>query len=99
VKKLPRKTAKQQFDNYNELLDFRETRLASSEIGCGMWGTGSWNGSDDDESLRSLQRTAGLGCNFFDKAWACGKDARKRLLGQAEFLWRRKSAVSDWKQF
>jgi aryl-alcohol dehydrogenase-like predicted oxidoreductase len=53
-----------------------------SEIGYGMWGMGSWSGSDDEESLRSLQRAVDLGCNFFDTAWAYGEGRSESLLGQ-----------------
>jgi aryl-alcohol dehydrogenase-like predicted oxidoreductase len=53
-----------------------------SEIGYGMWGMGSWSGSDDAESLRSLQRAVDLGCNFFDTAWVYGDGHSEGLLGQ-----------------
>jgi aryl-alcohol dehydrogenase-like predicted oxidoreductase len=53
-----------------------------SEIGYGMWGMGSWSGSDDEESLISLQHAVDLGCNFFDTAWAYGEGRSERLLGQ-----------------
>src|ERR1041384_3601440 len=53
-----------------------------SEIGYGMWGMGSWAGSDDEESLRSLQHAVELGCNFFDTAWAYGEGRSEALLGQ-----------------
>ncbi|HLL76904.1 MAG TPA: aldo/keto reductase [Pyrinomonadaceae bacterium] len=54
-----------------------------SEIGYGMWGMGgTWAGSDDEESLRSLQRAADLGCNFFDTAWAYGEGHSEHLLGE-----------------
>jgi aryl-alcohol dehydrogenase-like predicted oxidoreductase len=53
-----------------------------SEIGYGMWGMGEWTGSDDEESLGSLQRAVDLGCNFFDTAWAYGEGHSERLLGQ-----------------
>jgi len=52
-----------------------------SEIGYGMWGMGGWSGSDDEESLRSLQRAVDLGCNFFDTAWGYGKGHSEGLLG------------------
>jgi aryl-alcohol dehydrogenase-like predicted oxidoreductase len=52
------------------------------EIGYGMWGMGSWTNSDDDESLRSLQAAADLGCNFFDTAYAYGNGHSEKLLGQ-----------------
>lgn len=53
-----------------------------SEIGYGMWGMGEWTGSDDEQSLRSLQRAVELGCNFFDTAWAYGEGHSEGLLGQ-----------------
>jgi aryl-alcohol dehydrogenase-like predicted oxidoreductase len=43
---------------------------------------GGWTGSDDDESLHSLQRAVDLGCNFFDTAWAYGEGRSEALLGQ-----------------
>lgn len=53
-----------------------------SEIGYGMWGMAGWTGSDDQESIQSLQRAVELGCNFFDTAWAYGQGHSERLLGQ-----------------
>ena len=53
-----------------------------SEIGYGMWGMGGWSGSNDEESLASLQYAVELGCNFFDTAWAYGEGHSERLLGQ-----------------
>jgi aryl-alcohol dehydrogenase-like predicted oxidoreductase len=46
-----------------------------------MWGMGGWTGSDDQESRLSLERAIGLGCNFFDTAWAYGEGHSERLLG------------------
>jgi aryl-alcohol dehydrogenase-like predicted oxidoreductase len=54
-----------------------------SEVGYGMWGMGGWTGSDDEESLRALDRAIELGCNFFDTAWVYGLGRSERLLGQA----------------
>ncbi len=53
-----------------------------SEVGYGMWGMGGWTGSEDRESLASLQRAVDLGCNFFDTAWAYGEGHSEKLLGQ-----------------
>jgi aryl-alcohol dehydrogenase-like predicted oxidoreductase len=47
-----------------------------------MWGMGSWSGSEDEESLSSLQRAVNLGCNFFDTAWAYGEGRSEGLLGR-----------------
>ena len=54
-----------------------------SEVGCGMWGMGGWTGSDDAESLASLDRAIALGCNFFDTAFAYGDGHSEKLLAQA----------------
>jgi len=53
-----------------------------SEIGYGMWGMGGWSGSDDEESLKALDRAIDLGCNFFDTAWAYGQGHSETLLGR-----------------
>jgi aryl-alcohol dehydrogenase-like predicted oxidoreductase len=53
-----------------------------SEIGYGMWGMAGWTGSDDEESIRALERSVALGCNFFDTAYAYGNGHSERLLGQ-----------------
>lgn len=61
---------------------FGKTNWQVSEIGYGMWGLGEWTGSDDQETLRSLQRAVDLGCNFFDTAWAYGSGKSESLLGR-----------------
>src|SRR5256714_2590767 len=61
---------------------FGRTGWEVGEIGYGMWGMGSWSGSDDEESLKSLQRAVDLGCNFFDTAWAYGEGRSEALLGK-----------------
>ncbi|MCZ7544409.1 MAG: aldo/keto reductase [Anaerolineae bacterium] len=61
---------------------FGRTGWNVSDIGYGMWGMGGWTGSDDAESMQSLQRAVELGCNFFDTAWAYGAGHSERLLGQ-----------------
>ena len=62
---------------------FGRTGWQVSEIGYGMWGMGGWTGSDDQESLRALDRALALGCNFFDTAWAYGTGRSETLLGHA----------------
>jgi aryl-alcohol dehydrogenase-like predicted oxidoreductase len=47
-----------------------------------MWGMAGWSGSDDAESLESLQRAVDLGVNFFDTAWAYGEGHSEHLLGE-----------------
>jgi len=61
---------------------FGRTGWQVSEIGYGMWGMGGWTGSDDEESLRALDRAIALGCNFFDTAWVYGDGKSERLLGE-----------------
>jgi aryl-alcohol dehydrogenase-like predicted oxidoreductase len=61
---------------------FGRTNWQVSEIGYGMWGLAGWTGSEDEETLQSLQRSVDLGCNFFDTAWAYGEGHSENLLGQ-----------------
>ena len=60
---------------------FGRTDWQVSEVGYGMWGMGGWTGSDDEESLRSLDRAIELGCSFFDTAWVYGNGRSEKLLG------------------
>src|ERR1700737_2159035 len=61
---------------------FGRTGWNVSEIGYGMWGMAGWTGSEDAESIASLQRAVHLGCNFFDTAWAYGDGHSEELLGK-----------------
>jgi aryl-alcohol dehydrogenase-like predicted oxidoreductase len=61
---------------------FGRTGWHVSEIGYGMWGMGGWTGSDDAQSLASLQRAVDLGCNFFDTAFVYGNGRSENLLGE-----------------
>jgi aryl-alcohol dehydrogenase-like predicted oxidoreductase len=61
---------------------FGRTGWQASEIGYGLWGMGGWTGSDDQESLRALDRAIALGCTFFDTAWAYGLGKSETLLGE-----------------
>ena len=61
---------------------FGRTGWPVGELGVGMWGMGGWTGSDDAESLESLQLAVNLGCNFFDTALAYGDGKSERLLGE-----------------
>ncbi|MGD0120995.1 MAG: aldo/keto reductase [Candidatus Limnocylindrales bacterium] len=51
-----------------------------SEIGYGMWGMGGWSGSDDRQSMASLELAAARGVNFFDTAQAYGEGHSEQLL-------------------
>ena len=59
---------------------FGRTGWNVSEIGYGMWGMAGWTGSEDQESLESLQRAVDLACNFFDTAFAYGDGQSEQLL-------------------
>jgi aryl-alcohol dehydrogenase-like predicted oxidoreductase len=61
---------------------FGRTAWMVSEIGYGMWGMAGWTGSDDEQSLESLQLAVDLGCNFFDTAWGYGEGHSESLLGR-----------------
>jgi aryl-alcohol dehydrogenase-like predicted oxidoreductase len=61
---------------------FGRTGWTVSEIGYGMWGMAGWTGSDDDTSLEALQRSADLGCTFYDTAWGYGAGRSEGLLGR-----------------
>jgi aryl-alcohol dehydrogenase-like predicted oxidoreductase len=58
------------------------TGFKVTDIGYGLWGMSGWSGSDDDESRKSLQFAADLGCNFFDSAWAYGEGKSDGFLGE-----------------
>jgi len=56
--------------------------FAVSDIAYGLWGMSGWSGSDDQQSLDSLQLAVDSGCNFFDTAWAYGEGKSDSLLGE-----------------
>ncbi len=61
---------------------FGRTNWDISEIGYGMWGMAGWKGSEDNESMESLQLAVDLGCNFFDTAWGYGRGKSEGFLGE-----------------
>jgi aryl-alcohol dehydrogenase-like predicted oxidoreductase len=61
---------------------FGRTGWQVAGVGYGMWGMAGWTGSDDEESLASLDRAIALGCNFIDTAWAYGDGHSEQLLGE-----------------
>src|SRR5215469_1497039 len=58
------------------------TNFEVSDIAHGLWGMSGWTGSDDRESLSSMQLAIDLGCNFFDTAWAYGEGKSDEMLGE-----------------
>ncbi len=58
------------------------TGFEVSDIAYGLWGMSGWSGSDDRQSLDSLQLSVDSGCNFFDTAWAYGEGKSDSLLGE-----------------
>jgi len=58
------------------------TNFDVSDIAYGLWGMSGWTGSDDKQSLDSLQLSVDSGCNFFDTAWAYGEGKSDALLGE-----------------
>ena len=58
------------------------TGFEVSDIAYGLWGMSGWSGSDDRQSLDSLQLSVDAGCNFFDTAWAYGEGKSDALLGE-----------------
>jgi aryl-alcohol dehydrogenase-like predicted oxidoreductase len=65
-----------------EYRPFGRVKWQVAEMGYGMWGMGGWTGSDDAESMQSLQHAVDLGCNFFDTAYAYGEGHSEKLLGR-----------------
>jgi aryl-alcohol dehydrogenase-like predicted oxidoreductase len=61
---------------------FGRTGWRVGDVGYGMWGMAGWSGSDDAESLDSLQLAVDNGVNFFDTAYAYGDGHSEKLLGQ-----------------
>src|SRR5574341_1034466 len=61
---------------------FGRTGWRVGELGYGMWGMAGWTGSDDAESLESLQLAVDQDANFFDTAYAYGDGKSEGLLGR-----------------
>jgi aryl-alcohol dehydrogenase-like predicted oxidoreductase len=61
---------------------FGRTGWQVGEVGYGMWGMGGWSGSDDAESLASLELAVRHGVDFFDTAQAYGDGHSERLLAR-----------------
>jgi aryl-alcohol dehydrogenase-like predicted oxidoreductase len=51
-------------------------------VGYGMWGMAGWSGSEDAESLASLDAAVARGVTFFDTAFAYGDGHSEQLLAR-----------------
>src|SRR5215831_7404030 len=81
---LPRRVAANK-NSEDAIMKYRKlgrTNFEVSEMGDGLWGMSGWTGSDDRESLASMQLAVDLGCNFFDTAWAYGEGKSDEMLGR-----------------
>jgi aryl-alcohol dehydrogenase-like predicted oxidoreductase len=61
------------------------TGIRVSEIGTGLWAAGGdqWGPTDDREVLNAIERSLGLGVNFYDTADVYGNGHSEELLGRA----------------
>ena len=64
-----------------------------SEVGYGLWGMGGWTGSDDEQSVASLDYAIEQGCTFFDTALAYGDGKSEQLLAPVLKRHRHKALV------
>ena len=64
--------------------DFGSSGIRVSEVGYGAWGISGvmWEGAEDDESLRALNRAIDLGLDLIDTAAAYGDGHSERLVGR-----------------
>lgn len=58
------------------------TGLEVSALGFGGWGIGGWKGTEDAESIKSIELAMDLGVNFFDSALGYGNGHSEALIGQ-----------------
>ncbi len=61
---------------------FGRSGFKVSEIGHGLWGMGSWSGSDDVASRAALHQSILRGCTFFDSAFVYGEGRSDKLIGE-----------------
>jgi aryl-alcohol dehydrogenase-like predicted oxidoreductase len=57
------------------------TGIAVSALGHGLWGMGSWTGSDDEANREVLRFSIASGCTFFDSAFVYGNGYSDALIG------------------
>jgi aryl-alcohol dehydrogenase-like predicted oxidoreductase len=61
---------------------FGRTGWQVGEVGYGMWRMGGWSGSDDKQSIASLDLAVSKGVSFFDTAQAYGDGHSEQLLAR-----------------
>jgi len=59
-----------------------KTGFDVSAIGHGLWGMGSWSGSEDEASRAALRTSIAGGCTFYDSAFVYGDGRSDRLIGE-----------------
>src|ERR1700757_4931379 len=61
------------------------TSLAASRIGLGTWAIGGWmwGGTDDEESVKTIQAAVERGVNLIDTAAAYGFGRSEEIVGRA----------------
>lgn len=67
--------------------------LSVSDIGHGLWGMGSWSGSDDEASKDALRRSIEGGCTFYDSAFVYGDGKSDKLIGEVAAEYPQKNLV------
>ena len=67
--------------------------LRVSDIGHGLWGMGSWTGSDDETSRAALRRSIEGGCTFYDSAFVYGNGRSDKLIGDVARTYPQKPLV------
>jgi aryl-alcohol dehydrogenase-like predicted oxidoreductase len=88
-----------------ETIDIPRTSLTASRVGLGTWAIGGWmwGGSDDQESIATIQRALDLGVTLLDTAPVYGFGHSEEVVGRALEGGRRAKAVIatkvalDWK--
>ncbi len=65
--------------------NFGNTNLKISSIGLGTWvfGSDNWSGSEEKESLMTVENAIDLGINFIDTAPIYGDGLSERIIGKA----------------
>ena len=76
-----------------EFVDIAGSSIKTSRIGLGTWAIGGWlwGGSDEGESIRTIQASMDLGINLIDTAPVYGFGRSEKIVGKALSLSKRRS--------